>query len=238
MKKLGLLLISSVFLFVGCGTKNVVAKYKSVTTETSIQTSSTVSSSSHNKASSSKSTVTSKSSSSNNETVSSESASTENSQPAVNNTQMSSTTQTTTENSTVTNEFPYAVDPGQFNIPTTFQFRGANVPASVTLENNNGQMTMTSNPKSGGEPTVYTASIETIPTTSIRISSYAGNTIRTVKVNTKINLLNKLSSANTSNEYSPFYVFKNSNGGLSLITPNYAGNAPEGQSDVMLEAVH
>ena len=72
MKKLGLLLISSVFLFVGCGTKNVVAKYKSVTTETSIQTSSTVSSSSHNKASSSKSTVTSKSSSSNNETVSSE----------------------------------------------------------------------------------------------------------------------------------------------------------------------
>ncbi|OQO70444.1 hypothetical protein BH747_06690 [Enterococcus villorum] len=169
---------------------------------------------------------------------SSESASTENSQPAVNNTQMSSTTQTSTENPTVTNEFPYAVDPGQFNIPTTFQFRGANVPASVTLENNNGQMTMTSNPKSGGEPTVYTASIETIPTTSIRISSYAGNTIRTVNVNTKINLLNKLSSANTSNEYSPFYVFKNSNGGLSLITPNYAGNAPEGQSDVMLEAVH
>lgn len=176
--------------------------------------------------------------STNSSTSSSETTPTGSSSTASASAEVSSITQTSTETPTVTNGFPYAVDPKQFNTPTTFQFRGANVPASVTLENNNGQVTMTSTPKSGGEATVYTASIETIPTTTIRIYSYAGNAVRTVKVNTKINLLNKLSSANTPDEYGPLYVFENSNGGLSLITPNYAGNIYVDQTDIMLEAVH
>lgn len=254
MKKLGLLLISSVFLFVGCGTKNESAKLKEEPTKTSIATtitsSTTVSSSSKSEVSSPKMNVSTESSSATTTPTSSTSLSTDNSSspsksaaPAsssavTDNTEVPSTTQTSTEKQIVTNTFPYTVYPGRFNTPTTFQFRGMNVPASVTLENNNGQMTMTSTPKSGGEATVYTASIETIPTTSIRIFSYTGNAIRTVKVNTKINLLNKLSSANTADESGSLYVFENSNGGLSLITPNYAGNISADQSDVMLEAVH
>ena len=33
------------------------------------------------------------------------------------------------------------------------------------------------------------------------------------------------------------YLINNKNGGLSLLTPNYAGNVEPGQTDVMLEAV-
>ncbi|HFC9196484.1 hypothetical protein [Enterococcus lactis] len=265
MKKLSLLLLLSVFLFVGCGSKNAAAKHKSETTETSIattMTSTTKSSSSSKSETSNSETATTENSSSdeiNRSTATSSPATTQTSSTSLttdnsssptestapasssavtDNTEVSSTTQTSNEKPTITNDFPYAVDPGRFNTATTFQFRGANVPASVTLENNNGQMTMTSTPKSGGEATVYTATIETIPTTSIRIFSYAGNAVRTVKVNTKINLLNKLSSANTADQSGPFYVFENSNGGLSLITPNYAGNIYVDQTDIMLEAVH
>lgn len=150
MKKLGLLLISSVFLFVGCGTKNEAAKQNSETTASSITTTTTSSF----------------------ETASSESTNLASFSTATDRSEVSSTSQTSANKTAVTNEFPYAVDPERFNTPITFQFRGMNVPASVTLENDGQTTIMISTPKSGGEATVYTASIETIPTQSIRIYSY------------------------------------------------------------------
>lgn len=220
MKKISLLLVFSVFLFAGCGSKNNESKQKPKSTETSMTatTSSTMASPS-----------------SNSETASSEAAATKSSATAVDSTEVSSTSQVSTEEQTAVNNFPYAIDAERFNTPTTFQLKGVNVPDSVTLEKNE-QTTVTFHFKNGGD-IIYTASIETIPTKSIRIFSYEGNAVRTVKVNTKINLLDNLSSTDTPSLSGALYSFENRNGGLSLITPNYAGNISEDQRDVMLEAV-
>lgn len=77
----------------------------------------------------------------------------------------------------------------------------------------------------------------TIPTKQIRIFS-AGihtNQIRTVKVNTQINLVQNQPSSYTFE--GPMYLFYNNQGGISLVTPNYAGNVSDNERDVMLEVV-
>ena len=71
----------------------------------------------------------------------------------------------------------------------------------------------------------------------LRVFSQDGSGIRTVKVNTQITLTQHLSGTGGQDQNNVMYLINNKNGGLSLITPNYAGNVEPDQMDVMLEAV-
>lgn len=89
---------------------------------------------------------------------------------------------------------PYAVDLSSLNNPLVFNFKGMNVPTSITLENLNSTPTATFRTKLFGAENgqvkeainKYELSINTIPTKEIRIFSAADNSIRTVKVNTEL----------------------------------------------------
>lgn len=135
--------------------------------------------------------------------------------------------QASTEESKTESQTPYAVDLAKLDSTLTFNLKGMNVPKTITLNQ-------------GGTPSVtfpndqkYTATIATVPTKEIRLFSHDGNAVRTVKVNTQITL----SGSDEQHNGEILYLFNNANGGLSLATPNYAGNVTADQADVMLEAV-
>lgn len=140
---------------------------------------------------------------------------------------------------------PYAVDLSSLNNPLVFNFKGMNVPTSITLENLNSTPTATFRTKLFGAENgqvkeainKYELSINTIPTKEIRIFSAADNSIRTVKVNTELILGTNISSNDEQNRSGTLYLFNNKNGSKSLITPNYAGNVTDDQKDVMLEVI-
>ncbi|WP_154064205.1 hypothetical protein [Enterococcus faecalis] len=140
---------------------------------------------------------------------------------------------------------PYAVDLSSLNNPLVFNFKGMNVPTSITLENLNSTPTATFRTKLFGAENgqvkeainKYELSINTIPTKEIRIFSAGDNSIRTVKVNTELILGTNISSNDEQNRSGTLYLFNNKNGSKSLITPNYAGNVTDDQKDVMLEVI-
>jgi len=140
---------------------------------------------------------------------------------------------------------PYAVDLSSLNNPLVFNFKGMNVPTSITLENLNSTPTATFRTKLFGAENgqvkeainKYELSINTIPTKEIRIFSADDNSIRTVKVNTELILGTNISSNDEQNRSGTLYLFNNKNGSISLITPNYAGNVTDDQKDVMLEVI-
>ena len=140
---------------------------------------------------------------------------------------------------------PYAVYLSSLNNPLVFNFKGMNVPTSITLENLNSTPTATFRTKLFGAENdqvkeainKYELSINTIPTKEIRIFSAADNSIRTVKVNTELILGTNISSNDEQNRSGTLYLFNNKNGSISLITPNYAGNVTDDQKDVMLEVI-
>lgn len=141
---------------------------------------------------------------------------------------------------------PYAVDLSSLNNPLVFNFKGMNVPTSITLENLNSTPTATFRTKlfGGAENgqvkeaiNKYELSINTIPTKEIRIFSADDNSIRTVKVNTELILGTNISPNDEQNRSGTLYLFNNKNGSISLITPNYAGNVTDDQKDVMLEVI-
>ncbi|MCB5955292.1 MULTISPECIES: LysM peptidoglycan-binding domain-containing protein [unclassified Enterococcus] len=137
--------------------------------------------------------------------------------------------------------YPYAVTRESLSYPLAFYFNGINMPDSVTLDftyGNSGKVTFLM-----GEQTYeYNATFNTISTKLIRIysaNSTSGNKIRTVNVNTEIALQpvaedTYFFGGNNSNK---LYLFVNNNGGLSLITSNYAGNYPIEEADVMAEVL-
>lgn len=131
---------------------------------------------------------------------------------------------------------PYAVDVTQLSYPVTFNLGGANVPRTIILENN-GEMTLNFPASNSTYSNQFAAQADTIPTKEIRISSHDGSGIRTVKVNTQITLTKHLVGNGMQSQSNVMYLINNRNGGLSLITPNYAGNVGPDQMDVMLEAV-
>lgn len=132
---------------------------------------------------------------------------------------------------------------------TTFNYHGANVPNSVTI--NPQEQTVTFTYKGYGEndkgeelKIAYTEN--TIPTKEIRIfsannkgSKNINDSIRTVKVNTELALGHIIGdNAKGRNMGKSLYLFTNKNNSLSLATPNYAGNIPdESYMDVMLEVL-
>ena len=86
--------------------------------------------------------------------------------------------------------------------------------------------------------TVYNFRMQDVPVKSIRIFSAETNEFRTVKVSTMLSIGIQISGAtNRNNQSGNLYLFHNKHGRLSLATPNYAGNVPADQSDVMLEVL-
>lgn len=133
--------------------------------------------------------------------------------------------------SSVSNEFPYAVDLSQYGPSLTFYFHGVNVPDAVTIKNTSPLII------SIGDSASYEAQVDTIATKEIRIFSANDNGIRTVKVNTQLTFAKGITSNGNPDFSHNLYLFTNKEGGLSLITPNYAGNVSDDQRDVMLEVL-
>jgi uncharacterized protein YceK len=159
----------------------------------------------------------------------------------VSETKSSSNTQTVTEateTTETTNEYPYQVDLTQQPAILTFSFTGVNVPDSVTIDTNKEEVTFES---ASADETVlnrYQGTIATVPTKTIRVFGAADNQIREVQVNTQLTIGEALdSSESRPDQLGTMYLFINSNGGLSLAAPNYAGNVSDDQKDVMLEVV-
>ena len=141
----------------------------------------------------------------------------------------SDATQTTA--SSVSNEFPYAVDLSQYGPSLTFYFHGVNVPDAVTIQNTSPLIISIDDSAS------YEAQVDTIATKEIRVFSAKNNEIRTVKVNTQLTFAKGITSNGNPDFSHNLYLFTNKEGGLSLITPNYAGNVSDDQRDVMLEVL-
>lgn len=134
-----------------------------------------------------------------------------------------------------TSNMPYEVNLASTNFPLTFYYDGFNVPDSVSI--NDSSMSSVTFLSENGESTTYKTDEVTVPTKQIRIFSVHNhsNQIRTVKVNTQINLIQN--QTNSISIKGPLYLFYNNQGGISLITPNYAGNVPDNERDVMLEVL-
>ncbi|MDV7713741.1 hypothetical protein PSH12_14155 [Enterococcus casseliflavus] len=141
----------------------------------------------------------------------------------------SDATQTTA--SSASNEFPYAVDLSQYGPSLTFYFHGVNVPDAVTIQNTSPLIISIDDSAS------YEAQVDTIATKEIRIFAANDNGIRTVKVNTQLTFAKGITSNGNPDFSHNLYLFTNKEGGLSLITPNYAGNVSDDQRDVMLEVL-
>lgn len=137
----------------------------------------------------------------------------------------------TTASSVSTNELPYAVDLSQYGPSLTFYFHGVNVPDAVTIQNTSPLII------SIGYSASYEAQVDTIATKEIRVFSAKNNEIRTVKVNTQLTFSKGITSNGNPDFNQNLYLFTNKEGGLSLITPNYAGNVSDDQRDVMLEVL-
>ncbi|MGG5369729.1 hypothetical protein [Enterococcus sp. AZ196] len=127
------------------------------------------------------------------------------------------------------------VSSSEFGGYATFYFNGMNVPDSININTNTDQITF--NVDTSNEA-IYTLSMQNIPAKTIRIFSAHTNEIRTVIVSTKLSIGDQLSGTfNSNNQSGDLYLFHNKQGGLSLATPNYAGNVSENETDVMLEVL-
>ena len=227
MSGIVLLAMICMLFLTGCNNKNETAKETKPSETTHTKQSSTSISKNNNSIKNAEST-TSSSSSANSESVESSQSSSS--------AESSSSSTNSSESVPVNNVAPYAVDMTQIGNPATFTLSGVNVPPTIILENN-GSMTLTfpaSNPNYSNQ---FAAQVTTIPTKEIRIFSNDGSGIRTVKVNTQITLTEHLVGNGMQAQGNMMYLINNKNGGLSLITPNYAGNVDPDQMDVMLEAV-
>jgi archaellum component FlaG (FlaF/FlaG flagellin family) len=145
--------------------------------------------------------------------------------------------------SSLENELPYAVNIAKLGETATFNFKGVNVPTSVTLQQTDTGVTVTFYVKPASSDAlesknVFSGEVQDVPTKEIRIFSADGSGVRTVKVNTEIKLNSLImAEGNARVESGSLYLFNNKNGGVSLVTPNYAGNVLDDQKDVMLEVL-
>lgn len=150
--------------------------------------------------------------------------------------------------------YPHAVAVNTLSDPMTFKFNGANVPDTVRLNFSEGTATIgmlgyTGQPaviEPESEPvlieTVFSMSVSNVETRTIRIFSAGDNSVRSVQANTIVTLTGILSNPDNrdygwSEGAKDMYLIVNQAGTVSLITPNYAGNVMEDQSDVMIEVL-
>ncbi|MGO3792239.1 MAG: hypothetical protein ACTJG1_12380 [Enterococcus gilvus] len=142
-----------------------------------------------------------------------------------------STTQTTSSEDALAD----TVSSSEFGGYATFYFNGMNVPDSININTTTNQLTFNVNTATQA---VYNFTMENVPVRPIRLFSANTNVIRTVNVSTRLTIGSQLSgSTNVNNQSGALYLFHNANGGLSLATPNYAGNVPADQADVMIEVL-
>lgn len=78
----------------------------------------------------------------------------------------------------------------------------------------------------------YKMEVEDIPTETIEVNL---EDTREVQVNTKIKIGDYLEGELQNYGNVEYYAFYNKNGGISIATPNYAGNVEDAQADIMLE---
>lgn len=127
------------------------------------------------------------------------------------------------------------VSSSEFGGYATFYFDGMNVPESININTNTNQITFNSG---SDQEAVYNLTMQNISAKTIRIFSANTNDIRKVKVSTALSIGSQISGAiNANNQSGDLYLFHNLHGGLSLATPNYAGNVPADQTDVMIEVL-
>ncbi|MGF2943167.1 hypothetical protein [Enterococcus xiangfangensis] len=127
------------------------------------------------------------------------------------------------------------VSSSEFGGYATFYFDGMNVPESININTNTNQITFNSGTD---QEAVYSLTMQNISAKMIRIFSANTTDIRKVKVSTALSIGSQISGAiNSNNQSGDLYLFHNRDGGLSLATPNYAGNVPADQTDVMIEVI-
>ncbi|MGX7245869.1 lipoprotein [Enterococcus quebecensis] len=146
------------------------------------------------------------------------------------------TQETTTED--VIKTYPYEVSLDTFKANSVFGKKGMNVPNTIEFSFENASQGVVSfkfNTPEQEHVTSYRASYQQVPTKTIRIFSAENKNIRTVNVNTELVLGERVYSDQDRIISGNLYTFMNKNGGVSLITPNYAGNVAPEDTDVMLE---
>lgn len=149
----------------------------------------------------------------------------------------SSTLETTASSTVSSTDQPEvdSVSAEEFGGYATFYFNGMNVPDSININTNTNEVTFNADTN---YEAVYNLTMQNGPAKKIRVFSANTNEIRTVKVSTTLSIGVQISGAtNTNNQSGNLYLFHNKHGGLSLATPNYAGNVSEDQRDVMLEVL-
>lgn len=135
----------------------------------------------------------------------------------------------------IVNHYPYALAKERLDYPAMFKFSGMNVPRWVTLDFSEGLEGSVIFKRNDSDVQEYHAIFNEVATKNIRI--YGTDGIRTIQVNTEIVIqpIENDSSSFVEEGYNSIYLFTNREGGISLATPNYAGNMNEGDDDVMLE---
>ncbi|WP_137601113.1 hypothetical protein [Paucilactobacillus nenjiangensis] len=143
--------------------------------------------------------------------------------------------------SSTNTETSYAVDAASL-AGKSFTIKGVNTPSNFDFTSGSGSNYVISisyqqYPDSAA-PDIVNATIQSIPTKQVRVFSHGNNAIRTVKVDTAVTI-NSVAGGNQdgASKYvgNVAYLFYNKQGGMSLATPNYAGNVPSEYNDVMLE---
>lgn len=117
----------------------------------------------------------------------------------------------------VSNDFPYKVDLKQYGNGLVFSRDDINY--TLTINSQDGNIVYGQNEgKASLKP-------DTLKTKEITVVANDGST-RQVKINTAMTPQNP--EGIVPSNLTPFYVFVNKDGGLSLATPDYAGRYPEG----------
>lgn len=151
-------------------------------------------------------------------------------------------TSSATKSSNEKEKYPYAVTSQQLQPKMTFQLAepdSPNMPTYVVLDfdkEGTGKAEIVFKKSDGQDSTANEKfTLSEIPTKEIRIfpafnqptdEQSLRNSIRTVKVNTKLTLYSG----------DKMYLFVNGNQGISLITKNFAGNVPQDLTDVYVES--
>lgn len=132
-------------------------------------------------------------------------------------------------------KYPRAIDQEDMQGVLNYHKQGFNVPNYVSIDFNSKQISYrTNNPTIPAAVYKFTVSNIPLKTVSVFMNDRPGVT-RGAELNTKITPTTHISGNKSPDMYYPMYLYYNENGKISLVTPNYAGNVPDYQKDVMLE---
>ena len=131
-------------------------------------------------------------------------------------------------------KYPYAVNPDKLNDILIFRSDSINVPNQIELNFKTKEIVLKDLIRTNNTYKVrghYQFELDYIPTIEKRVFSADHSGIRNVKVNSRLLLMNR----ETGECQSEYYLFINKEGGISLMTPNFAGNVLPEDEDVMME---